>query len=141
MKGKYEIGYVLNPESTEEDIKKVSDSILGIIKKAKGEIENVDEWGRKPLAYRIQNHDEGIFTFVETDVDGNVIANIERRLKLSEKVMRFLILRLDDKLKKANKLTKKWQKIEKNTKKTRVVAHKEKMDEEEIKIENEAKDE
>ncbi|MCK4835518.1 MAG: 30S ribosomal protein S6 [Candidatus Aminicenantes bacterium] len=141
MKGQYEIGYVLNPESTEEDVKKVADSILGIIKKAKGEIENVDEWGRRPLAYRIQNHNEGVFTFIKTDFDGSVVANIERRLRLSEKVMRFLVLRLDDKLKKANKLTKKWQKIDKNAKKTKTFPQKEKKDEEELKIKNEVKDE
>lgn len=138
MKGKYEIGYVLNPESTEEDIKKVSDSILGIIKKAKGDVGNIDEWGRKPLAYSIQNHDEGIFTFIDTDVDGSVISSIERRLKLSEKVMRFLILRLDDKLKKANKLTKRWQKIDRNTKKTRTASRREKAEQEDKTSESEA---
>ena len=119
MKSTYEIGYVLNPESSEEDVKKVSDAILGIIKKAKGEVENIDEWGRKPLAYPIQKHNEGIFTFIITDVDGSVIAGIERRLKLSEKVMRFIVLRLDDKLKKANKLTKRWKKAERYVKKSK----------------------
>ena len=119
MKSTYEIGYVLNPESTEEDVKKVSDAILGIIKKGKGDVESVDEWGRKPLAYPIQKHQEGIFTFINTDVDGSLISSIERRLKLSEKVMRFIVLRLDDKLKKANKLTKRWKKAERHVKKSR----------------------
>lgn len=119
MKSTYEIGYVLNPEATEEDAKKVSDAILGIIKKGKGEVESVDEWGRKPLAYPIQKHREGIFTFINTNVDGSMISNIERRLKLSEKVMRFIVLRLDDKLKKSNKLTKRWKKAERHVKKSR----------------------
>ena len=119
MKSTYEIGYVLNPESSDEDVKKVSDAVLEIIKKGKGDVENVDEWGRKPLAYPIQKHQEGIFTFINTEVDGSVISSIERRLKLSEKVMRFIVLRLDDKLKKSNKLTKKWKKAEKHQKKSR----------------------
>lgn len=119
MKSTYEIGYVLNPEASDEDVKKVSDAILGIIKKGKGEVESIDEWGRKPLAYPIQKHQEGIFTFISTDVDGSVVSSIERRLKLSEKVMRFIVLRLDDKLKKANKLTKRWKKAEKHVKKPR----------------------
>jgi small subunit ribosomal protein S6 len=122
MKNKYEIGYIMNPESTEEEVKKFSESVLEIIKKAKGNVENVDEWGRKPLAYPIQNHTEGIFTFVNTDVESNIVSTIERRLKLSEKVMRFIILRLDDKLKKANKLTKRWQKSERYARKSKETA-------------------
>lgn len=119
MKNKYEIGYVMNPESTDEEVKKFSETVLEIIKKAKGKVENVDEWGRKPLAYPIQKHSEGIFTFVSTDVDSSIVSSIERRLKLSEKVMRFIILRLDDKLKKANKLTKRWQKLERNARRSK----------------------
>ncbi len=141
MKSKYEIGYVLNPEVSDENVKKVSDSILEIIKKAEGEVENVDEWGRKPLAYPIQKHNEGIFTFINTDVDGSVISNIERRLKLSEEVMRFIVLRLDDKLKKANKLTKRWEKAERHVKKSKEPAPREKETQEKIADESEVKDE
>ncbi len=141
MKSKYEIGYVLNPEVSDEDVKKVSDSILGIIKKAEGEVENVDEWGRRPLAYPIQKHNEGIFTFINTDVDGSVISSIERRLKLSEEVMRFIVLRLDDKLKKANKLTKRWRKAERHVKKSKESAPRENETQDEIADESEVKDE
>ena len=141
MKSKYEIGYVLNPEVSDENVKKVSDSILEIIKKAEGEVENVDEWGRRPLAYPIQKHNEGIFTFINTDVDGSVISNIERRLKLSEEVMRFIVLRLDDKLKKANKLTKRWEKAERRVKKSKESAPREKETKEEIADDSEVKDE
>ncbi len=141
MKSKYEIGYVLNPEVNDENVKKVSDSILEIIKKAEGEVENVDEWGRRPLAYPIQKHNEGIFTFINTDVDGSVISNIERRLKLSEEVMRFIVLRLDDKLKKANKLTKRWEKAERRVKKSKESAPREKKTQEEVADDSEVKDE
>jgi len=119
MKRKYEIGFMLNPEISEEEVKKISDNFLEIIKKAKGKVENVDEWGRRPLAYPIQKHNEGIYTFVNTEAEGTLVAEIERRLNLNEKVMRFVILRLDDKLKKANKLTKKWQKNERMARKNK----------------------
>lgn len=141
MKNSYEIGYVMNPESSDEEVKKFSESVLEIIKKAKGHVGKVDEWGRKPLAYPIQNHSEGIFTFVSTDVDGSIVANIERRLKLSEKVMRFIILRLDDKLKKANKLTKRWQKLERNARKSKEASQRDAAAEEEYLEEAEVKDE
>lgn len=117
MKRKYEIGFIINPESSEEEIKKVVDSITDTIKKADGTIENIDEWGRRQMAYTLGKHNEGIYTFINADLPGNAFFEIERRLKLSERVLRFLILRLDDKLKKANRLTKKWQKMEKNSRK------------------------
>ena len=121
MKRKYEIGLIINPEATEEEVRKIIDTIADIIKKAKGSIENIDEWGRRKLAFPIEKHKEGIYVFINTDVVGAAFLNIERRLKLSEKVMRFVILRLDDKLKKANKLTKKWKRMEKISRKSQEI--------------------
>lgn len=118
MNRNYEIGFVIDPEATEEDVKKVIDSVVEIVKKAGGNIENVDEWGRRRLAYPIRGHKEGIYTFINADVGGAVFFKIERRLKLSEKVMRFIIYRLDDKMKKANRLTKKWKRMERLSKRT-----------------------
>jgi small subunit ribosomal protein S6 len=118
MKRKYEIGFIIDPEAVEEEIKKIIDSIVAIIKKAKGTVENIDEWGRRKLAYPIQKHNEGFYVFINTEVEGTAFLNIERRLKLTEKVMRFVVLRLDDKLKKANKLVKKWKRLEKISRKS-----------------------
>jgi small subunit ribosomal protein S6 len=118
MNRNYEIGFVIDPEATEEDVKKVIDSVVEIVKKAGGNIENVDEWGRRRLAYPIKGHNEGIYTFINADVGGTVFFDIERRLKLSEKVMRFIVYRLDDKLKKANRLTKKWKRLERLSKRS-----------------------
>lgn len=116
MKRKYEIGFIINPEANEEEVKKIIDAIVTIIKKANGTIENIDEWGRRKLAYTVNKHNEGIYVFINADVVGSVFFEIERRLKLTEKVMRFVILRLDDRLRKANKLVKKWKRIEKLSK-------------------------
>lgn len=117
MKRKYEIGVVINPEATEEEVKKIIDSVAAIIKKHDGSVENIDEWGRRKLAYPIQKHKEGIYVFINCEMLGAAFFEIERRLKLSEKAMRYVILRLDDKLKKANKLTKKWKRMEKMSRK------------------------
>jgi small subunit ribosomal protein S6 len=108
----YEIGFIINPEAAEEEVKKVIDSVVEIVKNAGGSIENVDEWGRRKLAYPISKHHEGIYIFITAAVIGSVISDIERRLKLSEKVMRFVTLRLDERLRKSNRLTKKWKRLE-----------------------------
>ena len=118
MNSKYEIGFIITPDANEEEVKKIVESISGTIKKAKGVIESIDEWGRKKMAYPIKKNPEGYYVFIQTEVDGAVIADLERRLKQMEKVLRFITLRLDDKLKKANKLTKKWLKIEQFRKKS-----------------------
>jgi small subunit ribosomal protein S6 len=118
MNSKYEIGFIITPDANEEEVKKIIESISGTIKKAKGVIESIDEWGRKKMAYPIKKNPEGYYVFIQTEVDGAIIAELERRLKQMEKVLRFITLRLDDKLKKANKLTKRWLKIEQFRKKT-----------------------
>lgn len=118
MNRKYEIGFIINPEAVEEDVKKITDSIVDIITKSSGIIESVDDWGRRRLAFVIQKHTEGIYVFISADCQGHVFLEIERKLKLTEKVMRFIVLRLDDKLKKANRLTRKWKRIERLSKRS-----------------------
>lgn len=117
MNRKYEIGFIINPETTEEEVKKITDTLVGIIDKASGTVESIDEWGRKRLAYPIKRQVEGIYTFINTHVVGTAIAEIERRLKQYEKVLRFVVVRLDERLKKSNRLIKKWKRVEKFSRK------------------------
>ncbi len=129
MTSRYEIGFIVTPEVNEEEVKKIIETITSIITKSKGVIENLDEWGRKKLAFPIQKNLEGYYVFVQTEVDGAVIATLERRLKQMEKVLRFITLRLDDKLKKSNKLTKRWAKIDKLRRKSMASSNEEKESE------------
>lgn len=112
MVSKYEIGFIITPEANEEEVKKVIEAVVGIIKKAKGTIDSVDEWGRKNFAYPIGKLHEGYYVFVKTDCDGGIVSTLERRLRQMEKVLRFIVLRLDVRLQKSNKLTKRWAKID-----------------------------
>jgi len=116
-KRNYDIGFIINPELTEEEIKKTINSVTTVIEDNGGIIEKLDEWGRKRLVYPIQKHKEGIYTFIYAELTGDVVEKIERRLKLNEKIIRFIVVRLDDKLKKSNKLVKKWEKSDKRKKK------------------------
>ncbi len=118
MISRYEIGFIVTPDAGEEEVKKVIEAVTSTITKANGVVENLDEWGRKKLAFPIQKHLEGHYVFVVAEVDGAVVATLERRLKQMEKVLRFITLRLDDKLKKSNKLTKRWAKIDRIRKKS-----------------------
>jgi small subunit ribosomal protein S6 len=113
MERRYEIGYILTPEVTEEAIGKIKGFITKIIEEAEGKIERTDEWGRKRLAYPIKKFNDGIYTFITTEVNGAAIAKIERRLKLSEEVIRFVVIRLDERLQKSNRFAKRWRRVEK----------------------------
>jgi len=137
MTSRYEIGFIVTPEVNEEEVKKIIESITATIKKANGVIENLDEWGRKKMAFPIKKNLEGYYVFIQTEVDGAIIADLERRLKQMEKVLRFITLRLDDKLKKSNKLTKKWAKIDKIRKKTMASSSEEKESEDFLENEEE----
>ncbi len=119
MSRTYEIGYIVNPESTEEELKKVQDSVTTLIEEGKGKVEKIDFVGRKKFAYVIDKKNAGFYTYINADVDGSVISAIERKLRLNEKVMRYITVRLDDKLKKCNKLDKKWARQEKMQRKFR----------------------
>lgn len=109
MQRLYEIGFIVNPDATEEDVKKINDLVVSLVEKNEGKVDKVDEWGRRPLAYPIEEHAEGIYTFVNATMDGGNVAELEKRIKLNEKVMRYIIMRLDDRMRKSNRLIKKWK--------------------------------
>ena len=113
MNRKYEVGFILNPELTEEEEKKTLNSVLDVIKKSKGKVENIDEWGKKKMAYPIKKHHEGIYYFIVTDMDTEMIKKVETRLRLTERVMRYITVRLDEQEKKANRLRRQWKRKEK----------------------------
>ncbi len=113
MTGTYEIGFIVSPDSPDEEVKKIIESVSGIIRKGGGNVTKVDEWGVRKLTYPIRKHNDGIYVFVLAETgDGQMISQVERRLRQVERVIRFITLRLDERLQKSNKLTKKWKKID-----------------------------
>ena len=80
MSRKYDIGFIINPEATEEEVKKIVDSVVKIIEKADGKVEKIDEWGRRKLEYPIEKHNEGIYIFLNVEASGSV--NTRRALAI-----------------------------------------------------------
>ncbi len=109
----YEIGFILKPDLKDEDVKKVIDMVESIISKNNGEVENVDEWGKRKLTYPIQKLEEGIYVFITAQSEGTAIFEIERKFRQNEDVIRFISLRFDERNKKSNRLTKKWEREDK----------------------------
>ncbi len=100
----YEIAFIAAPNTTDDDLSKLNSQIEHIVAERGGKITKVDNWGRRKLAYRIEKFDEGIYTFVYIEGAGQEIAEIERRLRVTDFVIRHLTVRTDEALKRAEKL-------------------------------------
>ena len=100
----YEIAYIVAPNTADDDLSKLNSQIEQIVTSRGGKITKIDNWGRRKLAYRIRKFDEGIYTFVYAEGAGQEIAEVERRLRVTDFVIRHLTVRTDEALKRAEKL-------------------------------------
>lgn len=96
MNRSYELGYIVPSSVTEEDVKSVMEQVESWITKLDGAITNVDYWGRRRMAYRIEDFREGYYVFVQMEFPTTNLNELERNLKLSDRVIRHLIVRLDE---------------------------------------------
>jgi len=103
----YEVGFIAAPNTADDDLSKLNSQIEQIITDRGGKITKIDNWGRRKLAYRIGKFDEGVYTFVYFQGVGKEIAEVERRLRVTDFVIRYLTVRTDEALKRAEKLRSK----------------------------------
>ena len=90
---KYDVIYILDPNSTPEEATAVSSKIEQIVADAKGTLLKKDDWGKRRLAYLVQKHREGNYVFMHVSVSPETIAEITRNLRLLEKVIKFSIVK------------------------------------------------
>jgi small subunit ribosomal protein S6 len=103
----YEVAFIAAPNTADDDLSKLNSQIEQIIADRGGKITKVDNWGRRKLAYRIGKFDEGVYTFVYVEGSGQEIAEVERRLRVTDFIIRYLTVRTDEALKRAEKLKSK----------------------------------
>jgi small subunit ribosomal protein S6 len=103
----YEVAFIAAPNTADDDLSKLNSQIEQIVADRGGKITKVDNWGRRKLAYRIGKFDEGVYTFVFVEGSGHEIAEVERRLRVTDFVIRYLTVRTDEALKRAEKLKSK----------------------------------
>jgi small subunit ribosomal protein S6 len=101
---KYEIGVILHPD-LEIDLENATNKVERIIESAQGKIEKKDNWGKRKLAYRINNQDWGIYIFYEVKIPPEKVAQIDSSLKITEEVIRYLIVSLEN-IKRVSKADK-----------------------------------
>ena len=90
----YELVFIVAPTEDEEGVTALTDRVSDLITKNRGEVSRVDVWGRRRLTYMVKNHREGIYVLMHAKLDGEAILELERFLKLTESVIRHLLIRL-----------------------------------------------
>jgi len=100
---KYEIIFIVKPDVTEEDLDKLVAQMESVVTGAGGKIEKVEKMGRRRLAYRVGRYREGFYVFFTLEGSGDAVKEFERRLKVTDVVIKYLTVRVDEELKKAAK--------------------------------------
>lgn len=92
----YELMVILDPGIDERTVAPSIDKFLGVVRTAGGDVQEVDIWGKRRLAYEIKKHNEGIYVVVNFTATPEATAELERQLSLSEAVLRTKVLRADE---------------------------------------------
>jgi small subunit ribosomal protein S6 len=94
---KYELVYVVSPDATDEQVTALHDQVQAIVARFEGsEIEKTENWGRRKLAYEIGHHKEGTYVLEVINGGGALMKEIDRRLKVTDAVIRHLVVRVDE---------------------------------------------
>jgi small subunit ribosomal protein S6 len=93
---KYETIFILHPDLSEDDIKSVTTKAQDVISSYKGECFRMDDWGIRKLAYPIKKSARGRYYYLRFDGGSTLIAELERRLRLDDKVLRYQSVNITD---------------------------------------------
>ena len=93
----YELMLVLDPSLDEDSQSAAMEKIQGVITSGGGSVDEVDPWGKRKLAYEIDDHAEGIYNVVQLHASPDSVAELDRVLHITVEVIRYMIVRKDDK--------------------------------------------
>jgi small subunit ribosomal protein S6 len=99
----YEIIFIVRPDATEEDVEKLISQMEGVVTGTGGKLEKVEKMGRRRLAYRVAKQREGIYILFRLQGSGDTVKEFERRLKVIDTVIKYMTVRIDEDLERAEK--------------------------------------
>lgn len=101
----YDLVFITRPDTPEEELDKLLATLEESAGAMGGKIEKVEKWGVRKLAYRVQRHREGFYVLVVIrGTQGEMIKELERRLKVADPVIKYMTVRLDEDIKRQSKL-------------------------------------
>lgn len=92
----YELIYILPPETTEDQASELHTQVEAIVARLHGQIEKTENWGRRKLAYEIGHYKEGVYVLEVINGGGELMKELDRRLKVMDQVIRHMIVRVDE---------------------------------------------
>ncbi|SRR5216684_1345163 len=95
----YELVYILPPDSTEAQVAELHEQVASVVSRLNGKIEKTDNWGRRKLAYEIGPFKEGVYVLEVINGSGELMKELDRRLKVLDQVVRHLVVRVDEEIK------------------------------------------
>src|SRR6202162_4244785 len=105
MNRNYEVMFIVRPDMVEEDLNKLISTLESSVTSA-GRTTKGEVWGKRRLAYKVGRFNDGIFVLMLIDAVGAVVHEVERRLRVTEQVIKFLTVRTDEELKRLDKIKK-----------------------------------
>ncbi len=102
----YEELFIVKPDTPEEEVDGFVEQIQHVITNGKGTVDKTDKWGTRKLAYRVQKYNEGIYVLIQFTSSPELVKEVERRMRVSDQVIKFITVRIDEKLKKIAKRKK-----------------------------------
>jgi small subunit ribosomal protein S6 len=112
----YEVMYIVDTEASQDDIARLSETLQQIITDQGGTITKAEDMGRRTLAYPINHRNEGYYMLLEIDGTGREIAELERRMRVNDQIVRYITVRVDEDRQRAEKFkTKRARRTSKRT--------------------------
>ncbi len=119
---KYEVMFIIRPDVPEDEGQKLIAQMENVVAGAGGKVEKVDKMGQRRLAYRVKKNREGIYVLFTIEGGGEAVKEFERRLKVTDAVIKFMTVRIDEEQKRAQKRKQLRAKEEGKRRRTRPVS-------------------
>jgi len=104
MQRTYELMFIVRPDMADEDVDKVVSTIDHQVTTAGGTVKTVERMGKRRLAYLVRNFADGLFILFTIEGPGSAISEVERRLRVTEPVIKFITVRVDEEQKRLGKV-------------------------------------
>lgn len=102
----YEELFIVRPDATDEEVDPLIEQLKGVVTHAGGSIDKAEKWGVRKLAYRVTKYSEGQYILLQFNANPETVKEMERRLRVSDLVLKYLTVRIDEKLKRIEKRRK-----------------------------------
>ena len=99
----YEILFIADPNLGEPEVDALAAQVQAFVEQAGGKLQKVEKWGKKRLAYDVKKHREGYYVLLVVEGTGAMVKEVERRIKVTDGIIRFLTVRVDEELRKAER--------------------------------------